>query len=125
MSWAREGLPRICRFLFALWGRRVCCLFGKMRIKRCVSSACERQRKALEQKSLTLAPEAQVGLAVTLWPAVARCGLGEMPEGGRRGDPPSQWEPTREPKALTDRFSHVPPCEFLQTLPEVSVTFLH
>lgn len=75
MSWAREGLPRICRFLFALWGRRVCCLFGKMRIKRCVSSACERQRKAREQKSLTLAPEAQVGLAVTLWPAVAwgRC----------------------------------------------------
>lgn len=60
--------------------------------------------KPWEQKSLTLAPEAQVGLAVTLWPAVARCGLGEMPEGGRRGDPPSQWEPTREPKALTDRF---------------------
>lgn len=85
MSWAREGLPRICCFLFALRGRKVCYLLGKMRIKRCVLSACERQRKAMGAKSLILAPEAQVDLVVTLWPAAAwgRCLM-------RRGGPPSQ-----------------------------------
>lgn len=64
----------MCCFLFALWGRRDCCLFGKMGIKRCVLSACERHREELEAEVLNSAPEAQVGLAVTLGPTWG-CGL--------------------------------------------------
>lgn len=77
MSWAREGLPRICCFLFALWGRKVCYLLGKMRIKRCVLSACERQRKAMGAEVLNSGPRGTGGPGGD---PVAGCGLGEMPD---------------------------------------------
>lgn len=84
----------MCWFLFALWGRRVCCLFWKMGIKRCEFSACERQRKALEAEVLNWAPEAQVSLAVTPCPAV-----GPRPGRGVWRGEPAGWTDPREPPA--------------------------
>ena len=85
----------LCCFLFALWGRRVCCLFWKMGIKRCEFSACERQRKALEAEVLNSAPEAQVGLAVTLW----ACGGAEASGRSLQGGPALETHPHATPRA--------------------------
>lgn len=81
-------------FLFALWGRRVCCLFWKMGI-RC-GGACEKQRKGLEAEVLNSAPEVQVGLAVALEAAARAKGLGRgLQRGTGPGHPPATpgaWE---------------------------------
>lgn len=59
----REGLPRLCSFLLALWQRRVFNYFWKMDMKRCELKGCERQREVLTVKALNVAPEAQAVLA--------------------------------------------------------------
>lgn len=63
-----------------------------MGIKRCVLSACERQREGLQAEVLKSAPEAQVGLALTLWPAMGLRPAGRM----GHGDPHHALGPVKE-----------------------------
>lgn len=98
MTWGqtlgREGLPRLCSFLLALWQRRVFSYFWKMNTKRCEFNGCERQREVLTVKALNVAPEAQVVLARgEVWSRSLQSGGMKGP--GGKYTMGSLWKPSR------------------------------